>query len=91
VTKLKMILLLIVLVVLVDFALENKSLPPPELKLFTFSLGQVPVFLLAYIGLAVGLVVGWFGHALRLRKKKKQAAAALAQEKQTQQGEQAGH
>ncbi len=82
--KFKMILLLIVLVVLADFAWENKALQPQELKLFTFTLGQIPTFLLAYISLALGLIVGWLGHALRIRKKKKQAAAALAQEQQAQ-------
>ncbi len=80
--KFKMILLLIVLVVLVDFALENPA-PTQELKLFKFALGQVPTFLLAYGGVVVGLLVGWLGHALRIRKKKKQAAA-LAQEQQAQ-------
>ena len=82
--KSKMILLLIVLVVLADFAWESKALPPQELKLFTFTLGQIPAFLLAYICLTVGLIVGWLGHALRIRKKKRQAAAALLQEKQAQ-------
>lgn len=80
--KFKMILLLIVLVVLVDFALENPA-PTQELKLFKFALGQVPTFLLAYGGVVVGLLVGWLGHALRIRKKKKQATA-LAQEQQAQ-------
>ena len=82
--KFKMILLLIVLVVLVDFALEN-PVPTQELKLFKFTLGQAPTFLLAYGGLVVGLLVGWLGHALRIRKKKRQAAAILlAQEKKAQ-------
>ncbi len=82
-SKLKTILLFIVLVVLADFAWENKALPPPQLKLFTFTLGQIPTFLLLYIGLVLGWLVGWLGHALRIRKKKRQAAAALlAQEKQ---------
>ncbi len=86
--KLKTVLLVIVLVVLVDFALEN-PLPRLELKLFTFTLGGVPKFLLAFIGLALGWVVGWFGHLLRVRKKRRQAAAAaLAQEQQTQQAQQ---
>lgn len=91
--KFKMILLLIALAVLADFFLENRSLPPQPLKLFTFSLGQASVYLLAYISLAVGLLLGWFGHLLRVRKKKRLATAALAQEKQaqqTQQGQQAG-
>jgi hypothetical protein len=86
VNKFKLVLLLIVIVVLVDFALEN-PLPRLELKLFKISLGQVPTFLLAYISLALGVVLGWFGHALRTRKKKK-AAAALSQEQQAQQSQQ---
>lgn len=84
--KIKTVLLVIVLVVLVDFALEN-PLPRLDLKLFKFSLGQLPAFLLAYIGLALGLVLGWFGHALRVRKKRRQAARALAA--QEQQGQEA--
>lgn len=84
--KFKLILLLILIVVLVDFALEN-PLPRLELKLFKMTLGQVPTFLLAYISLALGLVLGWFGHSLRIRKKKK-AAAALSQEQQAQQSPQ---
>ena len=83
--KLKMVLLIILLVVLADFAYEN-PLPRLELKLFRFSLGQMPTFLLAYVGLALGLVVGWVGHALRVRKKRRQAdaAQALTQEQQAQ-------
>ncbi len=90
--KFKMILLLIVLVVLVDFALENPA-PTQELKLFKFALGQAPTFLLAYGGVVVGLLVGWLGHALRIRKKKRQAAAVLAQEQQAQaqQSQEASH
>ena len=84
--KFKMILLLILIVVLVDFALEN-PLPRLELKLFKFNLVQVPTFLLAYISLGLGLVLGWFSHLLRIRKKKK-AAAALSQEQQAQQSQQ---
>ena len=83
--KLKMILLLILVVVLADFAYENTT-PPLELKLFKFTLGQVPTFLLAYIGLALGLMAGWFGHVFRIRKKKRQAATA--QEQQAQQSQQ---
>ena len=80
--KLKLVLLIILVAILVDFAAEN-PLPRLELKLFKFSLGQVPTFLLAYIGLALGLVLGWVGHALRVRKKRR-LAAALAQEQQAQ-------
>lgn len=85
--KFKMILLLILLVVLGDFAWENITLPPAKLKLFTFTLGQVPIFLLAYSSLALGLMVGWVGHLLRVRKKRRQAAR-LAQEQQAQQATQ---
>ena len=81
--KFKMILLLIGLVVLADFAWENRTISPPELKFFTYSLGQVPIFLLAYVALAVGWLVGWVGHAFRIRKKKRQAAAALDQKQET--------
>ena len=83
--KLKIVLLVILVAILVDFAAEN-PLPRLELKLFRFSLGQMPTFLLAYIGLALGLVVGWVGHALRVRKKRRQAdaAQALTQEQQAQ-------
>ena len=91
--KLKLVLLIILVAVLVDFAAEN-PLPRLELKLFKFSLGQVPTFLLAYIGLALGLVMGWVGHVLRVRKKRRQAARALAQEQQAQQsqpGQEAAH
>jgi uncharacterized integral membrane protein len=86
VNKFKLILLLILILVLVDFALEN-PLPRLELKLFKITLGQVPTFLLAYISLALGLVLGWFSHLWRIRKKKRQAAA-LAQEQQAQQSQQ---
>ena len=77
--KLKLVLLIILVAVLVDFAAEN-PLPRLELKLFKLSLGQVPTFLLAYISLALGLVMGWVGHVLRIRKKRRQAAAVLAQQ-----------
>ncbi len=86
--KLKLVLLIILVAVLVDFAAEN-PLPRLELKIFKFTLGQVPTFLLAYISLALGLVMGWVGHLLRGRKKRRQAAAqALAQEQQAQQVQQ---
>jgi uncharacterized integral membrane protein len=84
VKKFKLILLILVLVILVDFALENKALPPLELKLFTFTLGHIPPFLLAYACLALGVLVGWVGHALRVRKQKKLAAQALGQEQPAQ-------
>jgi hypothetical protein len=89
VNKLKIVLLIILVAILVDFAAEN-PLPRLELKLFKFSLGQVPTFLLAYISLALGLVMGWVGHVLRIRKKRRQAAAVLAQQQaQAQPGQEA--
>jgi hypothetical protein len=86
VNKLKLVLLIILVAVLVDFAAEN-PLPRLEIKLFKFSLGHVPTFMLAYIGLALGLVMGWVGHVLRVRKKRRLAARALAQEQQAQQSQ----
>ena len=84
--KLKLVLLIILVAILVDFAAEN-PLPRLELKLFKFSLGQVPTFLLAYISLALGLAMGWVGHVLRVRKKRRQAARTLALEQQAQQSQ----
>jgi len=93
-SKVQAVLLVLLAAVLVDFAVEN-TLPPPDIKLFKFVLGQVPTFLLAYLCLALGLVVGWTAHMLRVRKKRRKAAAAVlasAQEEQkpqeTQQGQQ---
>jgi uncharacterized integral membrane protein len=87
VTKLKIALLVILVAVLVDFAVENHD-STQVIKFFTFTLGQVPTFLLAYAGLAVGLLVGWVGHMLRARKRRKQAAAqAQAQEQPAQQSQ----
>ena len=84
-SKLKTVLLIILVAVLVDFAVENPQ-PPPDLKLFKFVLGPVPTYLLAYLCLALGLVVGWTAHALRTSRKRRIAAAAAAlasaQEKQ---------
>jgi uncharacterized integral membrane protein len=82
--KLKVVLLLILAVVLADFAIENHQ-PLPVLRFFTFDLGTLPTFLLAYGSLALGLVAGWLVHSLRLRRKKRQAAApasTAAQEEQ---------
>ena len=85
-SKLKTVFLIIVVVVLVDFAVENTQ-PHPDIKLFKFILGQVPTFLLAYICLALGLLVGWTAHAVRGRRKRREAAAvaALASAQQQQQ------
>jgi uncharacterized integral membrane protein len=84
VNKLKLVLLILVVVVLADFCLENRAHPPLQIKLFTFALVQVPIYLLACISLALGLVVGWFAHIFRVRKKRRQANAALTQGQQGQ-------
>ncbi len=93
-SKLKAVLLVILAAVLVDFAVENTQ-PPPDFKLFKFVLGQIPTFALAYSCLALGLIVGWTAHALRIRRKRREAAAAAAlistQEKpKSQEGQEGG-
>jgi uncharacterized integral membrane protein len=75
--KFKAVLLVILAAVLVDFAVENTQ-SPPDIRLFKFVLGHVPTFLLAYGCLALGLVVGWTAHVLRIRTKKREAASAAA-------------
>jgi uncharacterized membrane protein len=85
--KLKTVILVILAIGLVDFAVENAQ-PAPVIKLFKFQLGETPTFLLAYISLAVGLVVGWLAHVVSGRRKKREAEAVLAQ--QQQQESQAG-
>jgi uncharacterized integral membrane protein len=77
-TKAKGLLLLLVGVLLVDFAVEN-VLPSPTLKLFRFELGKLPIFLIVYGGLIIGFLGGWLSHALKVKKKKR--AAALSVEK----------
>ncbi len=83
-TKLKMVVLIILAIVLADFAFENPQ-QLPVLKLFHFELGQLPIFLLAYLSLAVGLIVGWSTHALRARRKRRAAMAVEAASLQQQQ------
>ncbi len=84
-SKLKLVWLIILAVVLVDFALEN-SQASPMIKFFKFPLTELPTFLLVYLSLAVGLVLGWFAHAVRLRRKKREAQeAASAQQQQESQ------
>ena len=75
--KVKAILFVILVIVLVDFAFENAQ-PPPMVRLFKFDLGQPPTFLLTYLSLALGFIIGWLGHVLRVRRKKREAAAAAA-------------
>ncbi len=76
--KIKGVLLLLLGALLVDFAVEN-ALPSPVLKLFKFDLGKLPIFVLIYGSFAIGLLGGWLGHLLRVKRQKK--AAALAGEK----------
>ena len=87
--KLKVVVLIILAVVLVDFAVENAQ-PAPAIKLFKFQLGELPSFLLTYISLAVGVLIGWVAHGLRLRRKRREAQAAQAASAQQQQESQAG-
>jgi uncharacterized integral membrane protein len=74
-SKLKMVWLIILAVMLVDFALENSQVSP-MIKFFKFPLMELPTYLLAYLCLAVGVVLGWFAHAVRLRRKKREAQEA---------------
>jgi uncharacterized integral membrane protein len=85
-SKLKVGLLIILVVVLVDFAVENAQ-PPLAIKLFKFHLGEMPQFLLAYLSLALGLLIGWFAHGLRIRRKRRATQAAQAASAQQQQQE----
>ncbi len=80
-SRIKVVLLIILAVVLVDFAVEN-SQPAPPIKLFKSLLGELPTFLLAYISLTVGLAIGWFAHGLRIRRKRREAQVASAQQQQ---------
>ena len=87
--KLKVVLLIILAVVLADFAFENAQ-PAPAIKLFKFQLGELPSFLVVYISLAVGVVIGWVAHGWRIRRKRREAQAAQAASAQQQQESQAG-
>ncbi len=89
-SKLKVVLLIILAGVLVDFAVENAQ-PALVIKLFKFQLGELPQFLVVYISLAVGVVIGWVAHGLRIRRKRREAqaaptASAQQQEPQEDQG-----
>ena len=91
-SKLKLVLLIILAGVLVDFALENAQLAP-AIKLFKFQLGELPTYLLVYLTLVVGVVIGWVAHGLRIRRKRREAQAAptaSAQQQEPQEG-QGGH
>ena len=73
--KIKVVLLVILVAVLVDFAVENAE-PSLVMKLFKFRLGELPQFLLVYISLTLGLVIGWVVHGLQIRRKRRQTQAA---------------
>jgi uncharacterized integral membrane protein len=83
-SKLKVVLLIFLAVVLADFAYENAQ-TAPAIKLFRFQLGELPSFLLTYLSLAVGGLIGWVAHGLRLRRKRREAQAASAQQQQESQ------
>jgi uncharacterized integral membrane protein len=85
-----MVMLIILAVVLGDFAFENAELAP-ALKLFKFQLGELPSFLLIYLSLSLGVLIGWVAHGLRLRRKRREAQAGQAASAQQQQESQASH
>jgi uncharacterized integral membrane protein len=85
-SKLKVVLLIILAIVLVDFAVENAQ-PAPAIKLFKFQLGELPQFLVVYLSLVVGMVIGWAAHGLRIRRKRREAQAAQTASAQQQQQE----
>ena len=85
-SKLKVVLLIVLAVVLVDFAVENAQ-PALVIKLFKFRLGELPQFLVVYLSLTVGLVIGWVAHGLRIRRVRREAQAAQAASAQQQQQE----
>jgi uncharacterized integral membrane protein len=87
VNRIKTLLFVILIAMIVDFALENRVLTQ-DLKLFRFTLGQVPTFLLAYASVVLGLVLGWLGHVFRVRNQRRRAAQPAAQEKQAHPGPQ---
>jgi uncharacterized integral membrane protein len=90
--KFKLVILIILAIVLIDFAVENGQ-PVPELKLFKQQFAVIPTYLFAYISLVLGLVVGWAACGLRVRRKRldQAAQAASAQQGQEPQGGQAGN
>ena len=84
-SKIKLVLLIILAVVLVDFAVENAQ-PALVIKLFKFQLGELPQFLVIYLSLVVGVVIGWVAHGLsRRRKRRREAQAAQTASAQQQQ------
>ena len=88
-SKLKVVLLIILAVVLADFAFENAQ-PAPAIKLFKFQLGELPQFLVVYLSLAVGVAIGWVAHGLKIRRKRRAAQAAQTASAPQQQESQEG-
>ncbi len=80
-SKLKVALLIVLAVILADLAIENTQ-PHPAIRFFKYELGHLPTYLLAYLSLGLGIVIGWTAHALRIRKKRRAAALASTQEEQ---------
>ncbi|MHB9073575.1 MAG: hypothetical protein ACYC6G_08630 [Desulfobaccales bacterium] len=88
--KLKLAILIILAIFLVIFAYENSS---QTLTLILFKrhlVEKVPTYLLAYGSLALGLLIGWVAHGLRIRRKRREAQVAQAPSAQQRQEPQAG-
>jgi uncharacterized integral membrane protein len=85
-TKVKVVVLVILGVVLVAFAVENAQ-PSPVIKLFKLPLGELPTYLLVYLSLAVGIIIGWVAHAVRRRRKKREAQGAASTQQQQQESQ----
>jgi uncharacterized integral membrane protein len=79
--KVKAAVLVILAVVLIAFAVENAQ-PSPVIKLFKFQLGELPTYLLVYVSLAAGIIIGWVAHALRLRQKQQEVQEAASTQQQ---------
>jgi uncharacterized integral membrane protein len=88
-SKLKLLILAILVIVLVDFAMENGQ-KVPELTLFKHQLATIPTYLLAYGSLVLGLVIGWTACSLRGRRKRREVQLAQAPSAQQDQQPQAG-
>jgi uncharacterized integral membrane protein len=88
-SKIKLVLLIVLAAVLVDFAVENAQ-PAVAIKLFKFQLGELPQFLVIYISLVLGMVIAWIAHGLKIRRKRREAKAAQtasAQQQESQEGQ----
>ena len=83
-SRLKVVLLIILAALLLDFAVENGQ-PAPAIKLFKFQLAELPTYLLVYLTLVVGAVIGWVAHGLRFKRKRREGQAAQTASAQQQQ------